>query len=92
MRLELAVLGAAAIIAASILFIGRWQISAVGLGYGYDEDGYSSETVYRLDRWTGEIDTCLQQRGGFVVPRMDRLKGTLKGETYISCSPPIVIP
>jgi hypothetical protein len=56
-----AILIGAALIATSILFIGRWQISAIG--YGYKGDDASSDTdmnaVYRLDRWTGSIDYCV---------------------------------
>jgi hypothetical protein len=46
MKLELVVLAGAALIAGSILFIGRYEISA--------GDG----AVHRLDRWTGEIEYC----------------------------------
>jgi len=58
MKLELAILGGAALIAASILFIERWQISAVGYGSGSGDTASSEETIYRLDRWTGRIDLC----------------------------------
>jgi len=57
----IAVLIGACLIAASILFIGRWQISAIG--FGYKEFGASPDNntqgVYRLDRWTGSIDYCV---------------------------------
>jgi len=46
-RPETAILAGAVLIALSILFIGRWQISAFG-----------DTHVYRLDRWTGEIEYC----------------------------------
>lgn len=54
-------------IAASILFVGRYQISAIGYGYGYANGGAEQDrnprdveemAVYRLDRWTGMIDYC----------------------------------
>jgi hypothetical protein len=47
---SLVILVAAAIMAGSILFIGRWQIS------GGDN---SNMTISRLDRWTGHIDVCM---------------------------------
>jgi hypothetical protein len=46
------------LIATSILFVGRWQISAVGYGYGSGDTASSSEVVYRLDRWTGRVEYC----------------------------------
>ena len=48
------------LVAASILFVDRWQISATGYGYGTSNDqrGYAEDTVYRLNRWTGKIDRC----------------------------------
>jgi len=54
------VLLGAIIIAASILFIGRYTISAVG--YGAGSDNANTESVYRLDRWTGQLEDC--QLGG----------------------------
>lgn len=50
--LILAVLTAGGSVAASILFIGRWQIAAIGYGDG------ASQGLYRIDRWTGEIVQC----------------------------------
>ncbi len=56
------------VVAASILFIDRYQISAIGYGYGYANGGAAEdrnprdvdeEVVFRLDRWTGRIDECL---------------------------------
>jgi hypothetical protein len=60
MRIELAVLAGATMIAASILYIERYQISAVAYGYteGDDKTGTSDEAVYRLDRWTGQLEYC----------------------------------
>ena len=58
MRAGWTVLAGAALIAASILFIGRWQISAIGYGYKDGDDDTTKETVYRLDRWTGQIESC----------------------------------
>ena len=55
MRLVVALLAGSALIAASIAYVGRWQISAVSSN--------GSEVVYRLDRWTGEIVTCRMERG-----------------------------
>jgi hypothetical protein len=56
MKLVLAVLAGSLVIAASILFIGRWEISAI------PGDTF---TVYRLDRWNGAIDHCAADTGGY---------------------------
>ena len=63
MRLEIviAVMLGALLIAGSILFIGRWQITAMGYGYlGGGERGSDTneEKIFRLDRWTGDIEYC----------------------------------
>jgi hypothetical protein len=54
-------LSAGILVAASILFVDRWQISAAGYGYSTSAD-VGSETerdaVYRLDRWSGKIEYC----------------------------------
>ena len=50
MKLVLAILFGCLTIAAAILFIGRWEISAV--------PGDTPFKVFRLDRWTGTIDYC----------------------------------
>ena len=49
MRLALAVLGGAALVAASILFVERYQLTTVS---------GENEAIYRLDRWTGRITEC----------------------------------
>jgi hypothetical protein len=46
MRTELAIAFAGVVIALTLGLVGRWQIAASG------------DKVYRLDRWTGEIDQC----------------------------------
>ena len=57
-----ALLVGAMLISASILFVGRWEISAVGYGYrgGPDATDHDTDTefVYRLDRWTGQVEEC----------------------------------
>jgi hypothetical protein len=55
-----AILIAAGLLIAAMMFIDRWQISAIGFGYAESGGGYSTDTeaVYRLDRWIGEIDRC----------------------------------
>ncbi len=70
------------LVAASIVFIGRYEISAEGFGYGAngDEQGDNREAVFRLDRWTGEIDYCLP--GGDI----EKMK---KGTLTASCSLPV---
>jgi hypothetical protein len=45
------ILAGAALIAGSILFTNRWEIS----GAANNDNPYS---VYRLDRWTGTIEYC----------------------------------
>ena len=59
----LSIVAAGLIIAASIVFVGRWQISATSYGYGYLDSAVPSgeshteiEAVYRLDRWTGKVE------------------------------------
>jgi hypothetical protein len=50
MRTVWAILGGAALIAAAVLFIFRWEI--IGSG----------EAVYRVDRWTGQVVSCAMTR------------------------------
>jgi hypothetical protein len=61
LSLQKALLICAAMISASIVFIGRWQISAIGF-QDSTESPFGTEAVYRLDRWTGEIDRCDLQK------------------------------
>ena len=61
LALVLAVLAGALIIAGSILFIERYQITAMGYGWSGGGEGgsdTSEEKVFRLDRWTGDIEYC----------------------------------
>jgi hypothetical protein len=60
MKSILAIVVGALLIAGSILFIGRWQIAALGYGYagGGDRGDTAEEKVFRLDRWTGDIEYC----------------------------------
>jgi hypothetical protein len=51
MRTPIAIIAAGLLIAAAIVFVFRWQISAAA-----NEGGV---IVYRLDRWTGEIIACI---------------------------------
>lgn len=62
MKREWSIIVGTLIIAASILFIGRYQISAIGFGYTGGDAGTDNDTqaVYRLDRWTGRVDYCLE--------------------------------
>ena len=54
-----AILLGCAAIAASVLLTSRWEIAAIGWGYGGRDDmPNTSAIVYRLDRWTGQIDQC----------------------------------
>jgi hypothetical protein len=58
MKIAWETLVAAILISASILFIGRYQISA----FASDGPYYRIQAVYRLDRWTGKtIDLCYQK-------------------------------
>jgi hypothetical protein len=54
MKIAWETLAATVLIAASILFIGRYQISAAGSGAQYG----GTFVVYQLDRWTGKVDRC----------------------------------
>jgi hypothetical protein len=47
MRLELAVLGGAALIAAAVMATNHWEVAMQSGG------------VFRLNRWTGEVKMCL---------------------------------
>jgi len=42
-----AIIAAAIILAAAVMFVSRYQVSGVGT------------VVYRLDRWTGNVDVCV---------------------------------
>ena len=55
-----AILAGSLAIAASILFVGRWQIAAAAYGYSQSpaSEDQDYEAVYRLNRWTGEVDYC----------------------------------
>ena len=69
MKVAWETLAAAVLVAASILFIGRYQISAVASDGPYNR----IQAVYRLDRWTGKaIDLCYQ-------------KTTREGYTSLQC-------
>jgi hypothetical protein len=46
----LAMLAGALAIAASIVFIGRWQMTA------------EAGSLYRLDRWTGAVEFCVPRQ------------------------------
>jgi hypothetical protein len=54
--ISLSVLIGSFAVAASIVFTGRWEISAV------PGDAF---TVYRLDWWNGAIDHCAADTGGY---------------------------
>ena len=58
--IDKAVLLGATLIAASILLVERYQISAVGYAYapGANINSQDTQVVYRLDRWTGRIEGC----------------------------------
>jgi hypothetical protein len=52
MKIAWETLAAAILVAVCISFVDRYQISTIGYG------GPVEQGVYRLDRWTGEIDVC----------------------------------
>ena len=61
MKLELAVVTGALLIAGSILYIERWQITTIGYGFlGGGERGADTneEKLFLFDRWTGTIEYC----------------------------------
>jgi len=60
MKVTWETLAAAVVVAASILFVGRYQISTAGTGAS---PGNGSTFVYRLDRWTGNVVECEQSPG-----------------------------
>lgn len=77
----MAVLIGAALIAGSIAATGRYQISATSYGFMNGDNETTGEAVYRLDRWTGVIESCdpnqqdretfrknLKEKGTFEVP------------------------
>jgi hypothetical protein len=87
MKLEWAVLAGAALIAASILFVGRFEISAVGYGSGPGEGATSQEAVYRLDRWTGQIAYCSLDGYGLSTDDLFK-KMTTEGVRTVACKWP----
>lgn len=54
--IQAAIVVAGVLVAASILLTDHWQISAIGYGRTGD---YASESVYRLNRWSGAIEHCV---------------------------------
>ena len=72
MQIRWETLAGAVLIAASILIVGRWDISAIGYGYaaggGSQVSDTENETVYRLDRWSGRIDSCAPDTGAAATP------------------------
>jgi hypothetical protein len=88
MRVVLAIVIGALLIAGSILFIGRWQITAMGYGYaGGGERGADTaeEKVFRLDRWTGDIEYCFV---GGSDPQAFADRATKTGHAVFTCSFP----
>ena len=57
---EIAILLGAAIIAASIMLMDRYDIAIAGAVYSGASGRQAAGThdIYRLDRWTGQIDFC----------------------------------
>ena len=59
---EFAILIGAAIIATSIMFVGRYDIATSRYVYngasGGGREAAATSFIYRLDRWTGQIDFC----------------------------------
>jgi len=56
MKVAWETLAAAVLVAASILFVGRYQISG-------SDSRETYEHVFRLDRWTGKVDACVDNVG-----------------------------
>lgn len=85
MTIRWEVLVGAVIIASSILYIGRWEITAAGYGFsgGSSTSDTTDETVFRLDRWSGEIDSCISLRDP------ESMKGLARtGRATMSCQLP----
>ncbi len=58
MKVAWETLAAAILVGGSILFVGRYDISATPPGTGVYA---GNESVYRLDRWTGKVvNLCYQ--------------------------------
>ncbi len=57
MKVNWETLLAAVLVAASILFVCRYQISAVGI----DPSPTGGTAFYRLDRWTGDVVACTRE-------------------------------
>jgi hypothetical protein len=85
---EIAIVAGCALIAASILFTNRWEISATSYGYMEGNKATTSEVVYRLDRWTGEIRSCGLNINADLMERASK-----DGAMVASCEyPPIARP
>ena len=54
MKIPIAIVVGFALVAASILFIGRWDLASSRIG------------LVRLDRWTGVVDVCPGEFRDFV--------------------------
>jgi|HubBroStandDraft_3_1064219.scaffolds.fasta_scaffold81840_2 hypothetical protein len=88
MKIAWETLLAGLLVAASILFIGRYEISAMGYGW-HNEDAAdnTTEKVYRLDRWTGKIQECSLDQNQ--MPFDDLMKKFREeGAMTLSCAPP----
>ena len=59
MKIFAAIVFAGLLIAAAILFVFRWEVTAAGLGAG----------VVRHDRWTGNITRCAPSAEGQYNPQ-----------------------
>jgi len=58
---EIAILLGAVIVAASIMLVGRYDVAVTGDVYpilGRVRQAAGTHYIYRLDRWTGQIDFC----------------------------------
>jgi hypothetical protein len=88
MKLVLAIVVGALLIAGSILFIGRWQITAMGYGFaGGGERGADTaeEKLFLLDRWTGDIEYCAVGGGD---PQAFAERTAKTGHAVFTCSFP----
>lgn len=74
MKVAWETLVAAVLVAGSISFVGRYQISAIG----YAVPGFDTKAVFRLDRWTGKIDKCTESQNGIECPVANKSVQTTK--------------
>lgn len=85
---EAAIVAAGVLIAAAIMLTNRWQISAIGYSAGGARGGYASESVYRMDRWSGSIEHCVL----VADPSLAKTADLNPVGTHVQCPAPEEVP